>query len=145
MPSTKKSLLPGSHCGGTEKLIFPSLKFTLDTGLALPVIKTNWPTSILVPECLTSNQEGDSFPSTFMVKSHLPSIGVAKELSKLKSVAFTVDNARTNKTNAANSCRELRCRMFTCIFFILIFLSAGCPRDSVSCALLLGVNLLIKI
>src|SRR5438045_3434041 len=36
VPSNKISLSLCSHCGGTEKFILPSVKFTLETGLALP-------------------------------------------------------------------------------------------------------------
>src|SRR5689334_14480746 len=62
--------------------LFPSA-FIFDIGLALPTTATKCPTSVLTPECLISNHDGLSFPSIFIVRSHLPSNGEASGVEKL--------------------------------------------------------------
>src|SRR5580692_5898467 len=72
-PSTERSRSSRSHCGGIEKLSFPSTKRYRDTGRALPPPPTKRPTSILVPDLMTSNQDGTGRPFIYTVRSQRPS------------------------------------------------------------------------
>src|SRR5438128_12293372 len=65
--------LPVSHWGGIVKLILPLLKLILEMGRALPPEPTKSPTSVCNPECLTSSQDGTSFPFISIVRSQRPS------------------------------------------------------------------------
>src|SRR5580692_2475108 len=72
-PSTERSRSSRSHCGGIEKLSFPSTKRYRDTGRALPPPPTKRPTSILVPDLITSNHDGTGRPFIYTVRSQRPS------------------------------------------------------------------------
>jgi hypothetical protein len=73
--SKVRLLLPGSHCGGMEKLTVSLLNFTSEMGRALPPVHTNSPIRVWVPEWFTSSHEGYNLPEILIVKSHLPSMG----------------------------------------------------------------------
>jgi hypothetical protein len=82
-----------------EKLNLPSLKFTFDTGLALPLDDTKYPTNVLSPECLTSSQAGFSLPSSLNVMFQRPSIVVAKKGKELFPLALKKGKAIIKKIN----------------------------------------------
>ena len=77
-PSKTMSLSTASHCGGIEKLTFPSLKFTLAIGRALPPSATKYPTKVEIPDNFTSNHEGTILFPKSTDKSHRPIIASSK-------------------------------------------------------------------
>ena len=79
-PASIRSRLRPSHCGGIANLKFPLSKRTSATGRALPFTPTKLPTSVRLPDRLTSNQEGTAFPFSSIVMSQRP----------IKSFAVTV-------------------------------------------------------
>jgi hypothetical protein len=69
-----------------------------DIGRALPPAYTNRPTSVLIPECSISSQDGSDFPFDSMTISHRPSTASALDafMELLRSSARNTAVKRRN-------------------------------------------------
>jgi hypothetical protein len=87
-------------------------------GRALPLPLTNWPTSVCVPEWLTSSHEGTCFPSMSTVISHRPSMVAVSAFSLKELLALATSLPEINKAAAINACLQIRYMFKPGNFFI---------------------------
>jgi hypothetical protein len=83
------------------------VKFTLETGLALPLEATKYPIRVFNPECLTSSHAGFSLPFSLIVRSHRPSMAEANNFTTGKLCAFEGKNPKKKKIHDSMEVRKI--------------------------------------